>query len=271
MPDINVDADIPNLGDLRTRIDNLLNNSDDLSDEERLTALSALETELNGYAEQLQEAADQLTAAETQLEEADATLAEMQSKLEAAEESYNQLSAELDEKLAAIDGLNEQIAALNTQSETDAEALAALQTELDAATADAESLSGQLDAQRAEYEKQLAAVEAYKLSRELTDGDAHTATSVRNVIDVAEDGVTAAWHYDNTAISRNPVVLSLQLDGETIFASEALNPGETLEEITLDKPLEPGTYQAVAVTSIYDADGELQFANRVPVTLNVAG
>ena len=88
---------------------------------------------------------------------------------------------------------------------------------------------------------------------------------------IAEDGVTAAWHYDNTAISRNPVVLSLQLDGETIFASEALNPGETLEEITLDKPLEPGTYQAVAVTSIYDADGELQFANRVPVTLNVAG
>ena len=31
-----------------------------------------------------------------------------------------------------------------------------------------------------------------------------------------------------------------------------------------------GTYEAVAVTAIYDADGNYLFANRIPVTLDVA-
>ena len=114
-------------------------------------------------------------------------------------------------------------------------------------------------------------MEAYKLSRELTDGDAHTATSVNNQIEVAADGVTATWHYDNTAISSNPVTLSLVMDGQTIYTSGDVKPGESIDQITLDAPLAPGTYQAMAVTSIYDAEGNLQFANRVPVTLNVAG
>ena len=247
----------------------LLTNDDGLTDEERLAALSDLDGELNGYIDELSDAADQLSTTEAQLEAADATLAELQQQLETAEAEYNGLNAELEQKLTDIDALNSQIETLNAQSETDAEALASLQDQLDAATSDADALSAQLSDQKEQFEKQLAAVEAYKLSRELTDGDAHTATSVNSVIEVASDGVTAAWHYDNVAIGSNPVTLSLQLDGETLFTSGALKPGESIDEITLSRKLEPGEYQALAVTSVYDKAGELQLTNRVPVTLNV--
>ena len=61
------------------------------------------------------------------------------------------------------------------------------------------------------------------------------------------------------------------LDGEIIYASDALKPGQTLDGIVLDKPLAPGEYRALAVTTVYGEDGEVQFTNRVPVTLRVAG
>ena len=50
-----------------------------------------------------------------------------------------------------------------------------------------------------------------------------------------------------------------------------LKPGEVIDSVTLNKPLAPGTYQALAVTTVYDANGEMQLTSRVPVTLNVAG
>ena len=51
----------------------------------------------------------------------------------------------------------------------------------------------------------------------------------------------------------------------------ALKPGDVIDSITLEKPLEAGTYQAMAVTTVYDDKGEAQLTSRVPVTLNVAG
>ena len=96
-----------------------------------------------------------------------------------------------------------------------------------------------------------------------------SATSVRNEIDVDADGVTARWHYHNTAISGRDVVLKLLLDGEPVYTSQALKPGESIDEITLDRALTTGRCDAMAVTSIYGDDGEVQFTNRVPVTLNV--
>ena len=49
--------------------------------------------------------------------------------------------------------------------------------------------------------------------------------------------------------------------------------GVTLFEdsIQLDKPLAPGEYKAMAVTTVYGDNGEAQMTTRVPVTLNVAG
>ena len=213
----------------------------------------------------------QLSEADAKLTEADATLNDLQGQLGEAEARYNALSGELDEKLDTITGLNEQIESLNAQSETDAEQLEALQGELDAAVQEAGRQAAALEDSKADYEKKLAEVRAYKLSRELTTGDAHTATAVNNVIDVAADGVTATWHYDNTAISSNPVVLQLQVDGQTVYTSQPIQPGSSVEQVTLTAPLAPGSYDGIAVSSVYDDQGELLFANRVPVSVNVAG
>ena len=89
-----------------------------------------------------------------------------------------------------------------------------------------------------------------------------TASTEKLLEDIAPENI-------NTAISGRDVVLKLLLDGEPVYTSQALKPGESIDEITLDRALTTGRYDAMAVTSIYGDDGEVQFTNRVPVTLNV--
>ena len=162
------------------------------------------------------------------------------------------------------------IAALGAQAETDATQLAELQTQLTDVQAEAEAKSQELAEAQETYEKSLDELEAYRVQRDPASGEAHIATAVDNAIAVDADGVTATWQYANSDLSGNAATLSLVLDGEEIFKSAALKPGETLETITLDKKLEPGAYKALAVTTVYDEAGEAQLTTRVPVTLNVA-
>ena len=64
--------------------------------------------------------------------------------------------------------------------------------------------------------------------------------------------------------------LASRSDGEAIYTSGALKPGEALEDIVLEKPLPAGSHQAIAVTTVYDKDGAPVLTTRVPVTINVA-
>ena len=86
----------------------------------------------------------------------------------------------------------------------------------------------------------------------------------------AAGGVTGTWNYENRDLSGNAVVLSILMGQTELYRSESIAPGERIEEIRLSQPLSAGTYEAVAVTAIYDADGNYLFANRIPVTLDVA-
>ena len=195
----------------------------------------------------------------------------VQAQLDAAEAEVEKLTGELAQQMTTIDALNAQIAELGEQAETDATQLADLQSQLEAAMADAEAKTEALETAQAEYAKELAAAEAYVVQRAPASGEAHIATAVDNVIDVAADGVTADWQYTNSDLSGNVAVLSLVLDsGETVFLSN-VKPGEALDSVTLDTPLAPGTYKALAVTTVVDEKGEAQLTTRVPVTLNVAG
>ena len=63
------------------------------------------------------------------------------------------------------------------------------------------------------------------------------------------------------------MVLKLLVDGQTVYTSRPIQPGESFDEITLDTPVAPGTYTGMAVTYVYDDQGEVQFANRVPITV----
>ncbi len=260
--DVDLDA-------LRAQIADIL--SDEVSSAaERVESLRKLEQELE------ETLSEELIAG---LEE----LSAMQDKLDATQAEVDQLSSELDEKRGTIDDLNAQIAALGEQAETDASKLEALQGELAEAQAEADAKSAalteaqaeadakneELEAAKAEFAERVEELEAYKLDRDITSGEAHISTAVENAIEVAEDGVTATWQYANSNLSGNAAILTLTLDGETIYTSEALKPGETIDTLTLDKPLASGEYQAMAVTTVYDDAGEAQLTSRVPVTINV--
>ena len=105
---------------------------------------------------------------------------------------------------------------------------------------------------------------------DLAAGEAHSATTATSVIEIAADGVTGTWNYENRDLSGNAVVLSILMGQTELYRSESIAPGERIEEIRLSQPLSAGAYEAVAVTAIYDADGNYLFANRIPVTLDVA-
>lgn len=256
-----VEIDTDDIDDLNGEIDAILHS--DLSDEEKLAVIADLETRLST-------ALTDLNAAAAEIAQQGDAMAQMDAQLAAASASVAELERQLESGNAQIADLEGQIAALNAQSETDSAALADLEAQLAEVQAEVEALTGELESARAEYARRVSELEAYLLSRDLTDGEAHTATTADSVIAIASDGVTGAWNYANQIISGNTVVLSIVLDGAEIYRSEPITPGETLSEIALTTALAAGEYEATAVTAIYDADGAYLFANRIPVTLSVA-
>ena len=245
---------------LDSEIDTILHG--ELSDEEKLAAIEDLESRLSA-------ALAELNAASEQVAQQSDAMTQMEAQLTAASDSVSELERQLESGTAQIAQLEEQIAELNAQSETDSAALAALEAQLAEAQSAVEALTGELDAARAEYARRVAELEAYLLSRDLGDGEAHTSTATGSTIAIAADGVTGTWSYTNQVISGNSVVLSIVLEDVEIYCSEPIAPGETLSEITLTTALAAGEYQATAVTAIHDADGAYLFANRIPVTLSV--
>lgn len=230
----------------------------ELSDAEKLTALAEMEAELSGEATTAQDSSDPENAAqmEADLAQAQSAVAELEGQLAASGEEMEQLQAQID--------------TLSAQSETDAAALEELEAQLAQAQETSAALEAELAAAREDYERRLAEMEAYMLRRDLTEGEAMTSTDAASTIRIAADGVTGAWSYTNRTVSGNTVVLSLSVDGEELYRSEPLAPGEGIEQVELSRPLAPGTYAAEAVTRVLDAQGVEQIASRVVVTLEVA-
>ena len=71
----------------------------------------------------------------------------------------------------------------------------------------------------------------------------------------------------NSETSGNDVVFSLEVDGEVIYASDPIAPGESLQSIQLDTPLAPGNYEAIATQTTYGPDGTYLSAVRIPIAL----
>ena len=66
------------------------------------------------------------------------------------------------------------------------------------------------------------------------------------------------------------MVFRLVVEDEVIYTSDAIDPGQLIEGFTLEAPLAPGDYDAIAVMSSFDGN-ELVLTSRVPVVLHVAG
>ena len=185
----------------------------------------------------------------------------------------DELSAAIAAGETAIAELQAQVVALTEEKEADsAEAAAqveALNVEITTIQNQVNALTIELEAANAELQKRIAELEAYKLERELADGEAHAASTLDDTITVDADGVTAHWNYINNTISGNAVVLTITAGDEELFVSEALKPGDVLESFTLTRALEAGSYEALVATSVTDAEGAVLSSTRVPVCIVV--
>ena len=224
-------------------------------------------TDLEAQLKAAQDEAASLTAA---LEQAQAQTAELESKLADSQAESENLSTQLTDSKAESESLSAQLADSKAESENLSAQLADAQTELESLRDQLAQTQDELNSTRETLSQRIATLEAYLLERELSEGEAHSSTTAATTIRIAADGRTGTWDYTNNTVSGNSVVLTLAMGQTELFRSESLAPGAALNEIQLNTTLAPGAYEGVATTAIYAEDGTYLFANRIPVTIEVA-
>ena len=279
---------------IQERMAALLHSDDEeLSDASKLEGLAQLLTELKACVAALTLTADQETAPapddaalEAQLSAANDVIANLQQQIQAGDATIRSLEeqiaqnaqeqetlkqeialaqqeqAKTAEQEAAIADMNKELSALN-------DTVSLLQNSLDAEKDTVAQLQTQLEAALAQYERVLAELRAYRISRELAAGEAYTSTETVNAITIAKDGVTGIWKFTNMAISGHDVVLEIIMDDQVLYTSQPIAPGESIDTIVLNAPLATGTYDAMVFTKTYAADGSYQSGTRTPITLIV--
>ena len=273
-PEILTDDSRIKIDEIYSDIDAIVNGTDSsMTDEEKVQALDALKAELADYVGELNAALEEIAAQESALAASVDSIETLEAELTQAQARVEELTAAIADGETTIADLEAQLQELTAQSESDI-ALAASQIEELTSRIAAEEekvadLTAQLEAANAELAARIAELEAYRLNRELVEGDAYTASTLGDVLKVADDGVSVEWSYTNDSISGNAVVLSILLDGEELYRSGLIQPGESLEGVALNRALEAGSYEAVAVMSVCDAEGAAVSSTRVPVTIQV--
>lgn len=98
--------------------------------------------------------------------------------------------------------------------------------------------------------------------------------SIASVIQF-EDGASSGKAYiENVPGNRYlmQVTIVLDDDGETVFETKAVKPGQYIEDITLTKDLDQGTYPATATFTALDQESHEEVGKAAAkVTLNVMG
>jgi hypothetical protein len=80
--------------------------------------------------------------------------------------------------------------------------------------------------------------------------------SINDIYMDLETGVTQI-NYINDATSTVSVIVTLQLkEGDALYTSELLKPGDTLEQVTLEQRLEKGTYDVEISVDSYSINGD---------------
>ena len=263
--------------------------------DEKQTELDALQAELDINAvdmaslqAELDANASDMVSLLAELDTSAADIASLQAEIDANEADIASLQAEIDANEADIAGLTAELEAKQAELDTAAAGLAAAETALsdmtaqrDTAVADlaeagakVEELTAVLDTVSVEYaalEAQLAeALSAQADAASLDEGEFHASATMQEVVSVASDGVSAIYDLTNSNMSGNSIIFELKLDGEVIYTSGKLAPGESLPEFSLEDPLAAGIYEANASIITLSADGGVSSRMSVPVTVTVA-
>lgn len=241
----------------------------EMSDTQKLAALEEIKLTLLNVAEELGIAKDAVEVNAAALAESRSDIANLQNQLTAAKEKVAELTVAIESGNATITALEAQVADLSeTNSNISAEAetnASDLLAQIALESARVSELTAELEA----VNRELAELEAYMLSRELAEGQAHSASTLDNAVVIAADGVTGTWNYSNTLISGNAVIVALSVDGEEVLTTEALEPGATLISFTLTEALSAGRHDGMVTATVYDADSEYVSATRIPVEVIV--
>ena len=201
---------------------------------------------------------------EAQLAKANQTVAELQAQIESGDAAISDLQAQITEAEAALTAANDESASQKAELEAQIASLNADLTAEQTALAEAEA---ERQAAQAEFEQRLSELRAYRVEREVSAGESYLATQTGDMLVFDENGLAVDATLVNSESSANDVVFSLEVDGEVIYTSGVIAPGESVAQIQLDAPLAPGNYEAMAVQTAYAADGTALTAIRIPITL----
>ena len=74
--------------------------------------------------------------------------------------------------------------------------------------------------------------------------------------DISASNMTGSLLIQNPPQNAYPINVEIRLDdsGDLIYTSGAIQPGEEIKQVTLDKNLEPGSYKSTATFSLYNAE-----------------
>ena len=255
---------------IQSRIDEILAADEgEMTDEEKVAALEDIRAEVGGHVTGLNDALASISQQQMLLAASQDGASAIQAELASAQQNVDNLDSAIAEGTATIAELEAQVAALSGQSETDSAQIEELKALIETERASMEQMNLELIAARTERDGYLAALEAYRIAHNPSAGEAHAASTLGNRIAVAADGTSATWRYANTIASGNTVVLHIELNGEEIYRSEPLAPGAQLQSFQFSRALTAGQYEAFAVTSVRDADGNTVSSTRVPVMIVV--
>ena len=240
-----------------------------MTEEEKVEALQKIRSEVGGYVDDLNDAIADITGQQAVLAATMDAAGAVEAGLASAQQDVDELGAAIAEGEISIAELEAQIAALTGQGELNSAQISELNTLIEAEQARVAELSEQLKSAEAERDRYLAALEAYRIDRNPSAGEAHAASTMNNRIAVGADGTSASWRYVNNTASGNSVVLRIEQNGEELYRSEPIAPGAELSSFTLSRALTSGEQDAVAVISVCDADGSVVSSQRVSVTIIV--
>ena len=95
--------------------------------------------------------------------------------------------------------------------------------------------------------------------------DAAVGTEVSDAVCV--NGKQAVFGYTND--SELQAVCTLKLNGETLFVSDKMAPGESIDGFELSEELAQGTYEAEFTVELCREDGSVATRTILPVTVEV--
>ena len=98
-------------------------------------------------------------------------------------------------------------------------------------------------------------------------GESSLATQTGDMLVFDATGLATDVTLVNSENNANNVVFTLEIDGEAIYTSEPVAPGEAITSIQLEDPLPTGNYEALATQTAYAADGTYMTAVRIPITI----